>query len=114
MQPSERRNWAGPEQIYIDYQNNGWGVPEYDSRSLFEKLMLEAFQSGLSWINVLKKCENFRSAFAGFNPVILVDWGQKDIGLSTFLGGYINNKPIVKTSQMSHRTYPCLTRFQRT
>ena len=69
MQPSKRCNWAGPEQIYIDYHDNEWGMPEYVSHSLFEKLILEAFQSGLSWIIVLKKCDNFRSAVRDLIPI---------------------------------------------
>ena len=55
MQAENRCNWAGPDQIYIDYHDHEWGDPEYNSRALFEKLMLEGFQAGLSWITILKK-----------------------------------------------------------
>jgi DNA-3-methyladenine glycosylase I len=60
--------WAGAEPIYLDYHDREWGVPERDSRALFEKLLLDGFQAGLSWITILKKRDNFRRAFDGFVP----------------------------------------------
>ncbi len=76
---SERCGWAGPEQIYIDYHDTEWGVPEYDSRTLWEKLILDGFQAGLSWITILKKRENFRAAFEGFNPNVIAEWTDVDV-----------------------------------
>ena len=76
---SERCGWAGPEQIYIDYHDTEWGVPEYDSRALWEKLILDGFQAGLSWITILKKRENFRAAFEGFDPAVIARWGEADV-----------------------------------
>ena len=76
---SERCGWAGPEQIYIDYHDTEWGVPEYDSRALWEKLILDGFQAGLSWITILKKRENFRAAFEGFDPHMIAEWGDEDV-----------------------------------
>jgi 3-methyladenine DNA glycosylase Tag len=67
----DRCDWAGPEQIYLDYHDTDWGVPEYDSRALWEKLILDGFQAGLSWLTILKKIDNFRNAFAGFVPTLL-------------------------------------------
>ena len=75
----ERCAWAGPEQIYIDYHDTEWGVPEWDSRALWEKLVLDGFQAGLSWITILKKRDNFRAAFAGFAPDIIAGWGEDDV-----------------------------------
>jgi DNA-3-methyladenine glycosylase I len=60
--------WPGTEPIYLDYHDREWGVPERDPRALFEKLVLDGFQAGLSWITILKKRENFRRAFEGFQP----------------------------------------------
>lgn len=74
-----RCDWAGPDQIYIDYHDTEWGVPEYDSRALWEKLILDGFQAGLSWITILKKRDNFREAFAGFDPDVISGWGEDDI-----------------------------------
>ncbi len=75
----ERCGWAGTEQIYVDYHDTEWGVPEYDSRALWEKLILDGFQAGLSWITILKKRENFRAAFAGFDPFVIAEWGEDDV-----------------------------------
>src|SRR5215207_9694701 len=57
--------WPGTDPLYVAYHDTDWGVPEFDDRALFEKLMLDGFQAGLSWITILRKRENFRSAFAG-------------------------------------------------
>ena len=75
----ERCGWVGQDQIYIDYHDEEWGVPEYDGRALYEKLMLDGFQAGLSWITILKKRENFRAAFEGFEPARIAEWGEAEI-----------------------------------
>ena len=63
----ERCSWAGDDEIYIRYHDEEWGVPTHDDKELFEMLVLESFQAGLSWITILKKRENFRKAFDGFD-----------------------------------------------
>ena len=75
----EACGWPGSEQIYIDYHDQEWGMPEYDSRALWEKLILDGFQAGLSWITILKKRDNFRSAFEGFDPEVIASWGETDV-----------------------------------
>ena len=75
----ESCGWPGSEQIYIDYHDQEWGMPEYDSRALWEKLILDGFQAGLSWITILKKRNNFRSAFEGFDPNVIAKWGEDDV-----------------------------------
>lgn len=75
----QRCGWAGPEQIYLDYHDTEWGVPEFDSRALWEKLVLDGFQAGLSWITILKKRDNFRVSFAAFDPMVIADWGQREV-----------------------------------
>ena len=64
----KRCAWAGDKQIYIDYHDSEWGVPVHDDQKLFEFLILEGAQAGLSWLTVLKKRENYRKAFANFDP----------------------------------------------
>ena len=59
---------AGRDPLYVAYHDTEWGVPEYDDRALFEKLILDGFQAGLSWITILRKRDNFRAAFDGFEP----------------------------------------------
>jgi DNA-3-methyladenine glycosylase I len=71
--------WSVKEQIYRDYHDHEWGVPEYDPRALYEKLVLDGFQAGLSWITILKKRENFRAAFDGFEPAKIACYGKRDV-----------------------------------
>lgn len=75
----QRCDWAGDDPIYQAYHDTEWGVPEYDSRALWEKLILDGFQAGLSWITILKKRDNFRAAFAGFDPHQIAEWGEADV-----------------------------------
>ena len=75
----KRCGWVGSDQIYLDYHDKEWGVPEYDSRALWEKLILDGFQAGLSWITVLKKRDAFRLAFAGFDPRVIAQWGSEEV-----------------------------------
>lgn len=75
----ERCGWAGLEPIYVTYHDEEWGVPEYGSRALWEKLILDGFQAGLSWITILKKRDNFRRAFQGFDPHVIAQWSEPDV-----------------------------------
>ena len=71
--------WANPrEPLYVAYHDVEWGVPEYDPRALWEKLVLDGFQAGLAWITILKKREAFRAAFADFDPDIVAGYGAAD------------------------------------
>ncbi len=74
-----RCGWSDKEQIYRDYHDHEWGVPEYDPRALYEKLVLDGFQAGLSWITILKKRENFREAFDGFEPEKIARYGKREV-----------------------------------
>ncbi len=76
---SETCTWQGTEPIYVDYHDTEWGVPEYDGRTLWEKLILDGFQAGLSWITILKKRDNFREAFEGFDPDRIARYTESDI-----------------------------------
>lgn len=71
-----RCGWSGMEPIYVRYHDEEWGVPEYDDRALWEKLILDGFQAGLSWITILKKRDAFREAFDGFNPEIIARYDE--------------------------------------
>jgi len=75
----ERCAWAGSDALMQAYHDEEWGVPERDPRALWECLMLEGFQAGLSWITVLKKREAFRKAFHGFDPAKVARMGEKDV-----------------------------------
>ena len=97
--------WAGPEPIYIAYHDTEWGVPEYDSRALWEKLILDGFQAGLSWITILKKRENFREAFAGFDPAIIATWGDADIARLLRDEGIIRHRGKIAATIRNARAY---------
>ena len=77
--PDGRCTWPGTDPQYLAYHDEEWGVPEWDSRALFEKLVLDGFQAGLAWITILRKREAFRKAFAGFDPDIIATWGASEV-----------------------------------
>jgi len=70
--------WPGEDPLYVAYHDKEWGVPEYDPRALYEKLVLDGFQAGLAWITILRKRENFRKAFHGFDPERVARYGKRD------------------------------------
>src|SRR5271170_5914783 len=79
-EPSVRRcSWADKDPLMSAYHDQEWGVPEYDSRALWEKLMLDGFQAGLSWAIILKKRDAFRKAFKDFDPQKIARYGDVDI-----------------------------------
>lgn len=75
----QRCGWCGDDPLYVAYHDTDWGVPEWDGRALWEKLILDGFQAGLSWITILRKRESFRTAFAGFRPEIIATWGEPEV-----------------------------------
>jgi DNA-3-methyladenine glycosylase I len=79
-EPSNRCAWRGMagDPLYEAYHDTEWGVPEYDSRALWEKLVLDGFQAGLAWITILRKREAFRGAFADFDPEAVARFGAED------------------------------------
>lgn len=86
----ERCPWPGDDALYIQYHDTEWGVPEHDSKMLWEKLTLEGFQAGLSWITILKKRESFRKAFNNFQPEIVATYDE--LKITTLL----QNKDIIR------------------
>ena len=102
---SARCGWAGPEQIYLDYHDTEWGVPEYDARALWEKLILDGFQAGLSWITILKKRDNFRRAFEGFDPAIIATWGEDEVARLVVDPGIIRHRGKIEATIRNARAY---------
>ena len=74
-----RCGWCGDDPLYVTYHDTEWGVPEYDGRALWEKLVLDGFQAGLAWITILRKRDGFRAAFEGFQPEVIATWGEADV-----------------------------------
>lgn len=87
-----RCSWAGPEEIYIKYHDEEWGVATHDDRELFEMLVLESFQAGLSWITILKKRENFKKAFDNFDVVKVANYDDKKVNELRENAGIIRHK----------------------
>ncbi|MGI9623129.1 MAG: DNA-3-methyladenine glycosylase I [Acidimicrobiales bacterium] len=71
--------WSGEDELYRNYHDHEWGMPVVDDSRLFEKICLEGFQSGLAWITILRKRENFRNAFEGFDPETVAAFGADDV-----------------------------------
>lgn len=97
--------WCGDDPIYVEYHDKEWGVPLHDDRKLFEMLILEGFQAGLSWITVLKKRENFRKAFANFNPAKIACFTKKDVTRLMKDEGIIRNRLKIESSITNAQAY---------
>ncbi len=93
-----RCDWVGENPLYIEYHDTEWGVPLYDDDKLFEFLILETFQAGLSWITVLRKRENFRKAFDNFNYQKIAEYDQQKIDELLQDAGIIRNKLKIKAT----------------
>lgn len=102
---STRCGWAGSDPMYVRYHDTEWGVPEKDGRVLWEKLVLEGFQSGLSWITILKKRDNFREAFAGFEPEIVANWGDVEVEGLLQNAGIIRHRGKIEAAVSNARVY---------
>ncbi|MEE4117416.1 MAG: DNA-3-methyladenine glycosylase I [Paracoccaceae bacterium] len=100
-----RCGWVGRDPIYIAYHDAEWGVPESDGRALFENLALEGFQAGLSWLTILKKRENFRRAFAGFDPKVLAGWGEADVTRLLADAGIVRHRGKIEATLGNARTW---------
>ena len=103
--------WVGiAEPIYARYHDEEWGVPQPDDRALFEKLVLEGFQAGLSWLTILKKRENFRRAFHGFVPERIARYGAKDVARLMADPGIVRNRLKVEATIDNARAMLKLTK----
>ena len=76
---SQKRCWETSDPLYLAYHDEEWGRPVRDERGLYERLCLEGFQSGLSWLTILRKREGFRAAFAGFDPDRVAEFDDRDV-----------------------------------
>jgi DNA-3-methyladenine glycosylase I len=107
-----RCGWAGGDPIYQAYHDTEWGVPEYDSRALWEKLILDGFQAGLSWITILKNRDNFRAAFADFDPNIVASWGEKEVAWLLTDAGIIRHRGKIEATITNARTWQKIEQAQ--
>ncbi|MEO0672256.1 MAG: DNA-3-methyladenine glycosylase I [Pseudomonadota bacterium] len=103
-----RCNWVGNDDLYAAYHDREWGVPQTDSIALFEKVSLEGFQAGLSWITILRKRENFRSAFDGFQPKKIARYTDKDIARLMGDAGIVRNRAKIEAAISNAQAYLAL------
>ena len=105
---SDRCPWCGQDPLYMAYHDHEWGVPEWDSRALWEKLVLDGFQAGLSWITILKKRDAFRAAFDGFDPQSVANWGEVQVAEALANPGIIRHRGKIEATVKNARAYLAL------
>lgn len=105
MTELHRCAWAENDPLMQAYHDEEWGVPEYDSRALWELLMLEGFQAGLSWITVLRKRDAFRKAFHGFQPKKIAAYGEADVARLMENPGIIRARAKIEATIQGARIY---------
>ncbi len=100
-----RCTWPGEDPLYLDYHDHEWGVPVKDDNKLFEFIVLEGAQAGLSWITILRKRENFREAFAGFDPHKVANFTASDQDRLLENVGIIRNKAKIQSAVKNARAF---------
>ncbi|HEY8213624.1 MAG TPA: DNA-3-methyladenine glycosylase I [Methylocystis sp.] len=101
----KRCPWPGVDPLYLAYHDDEWGRPERDGRALFEKLTLDGFQAGLSWITILRKREAFRAAFAGFDPARVARFDQKQIAALMRNDAIVRNRAKIEGAVLSAQAW---------
>jgi DNA-3-methyladenine glycosylase I len=97
--------WPGEDPFYVAYHDDEWGVPEWDSRALFEKLILDGFQAGLSWITILRKREAFRKAFDGFEPAKIARYKPAKVEKLMLDAGIVRNRAKIESTVKSAQVW---------
>src|SRR5947209_1512575 len=97
--------WPKLDPLYVQYHDEEWGVPEYEDRALYEKLILDGFQAGLSWITILRKRDNFRRAFDGFNPEKIARFTPRKVEKLMQDAGIVRNRMKIEGAILSARAY---------
>lgn len=100
--------WTGIDALYQRYHDEEWGVPHTDDLRLLEKLVLEGFQSGLSWLTILRKRDNFRRAFSGFDPERIARYGAKDVERLMGDSGIVRNRLKIEATIDNAKAYLAL------
>ena len=101
----KRCSWPKNDRTYIQYHDREWGVPVYDDRELFEKLILDGAQAGLSWITILKKQRNYQKAYDQFNPLKMANWTDLKIETLCTDSGIIRNRLKILAAKKNARAY---------
>ncbi|MCW3002901.1 MAG: DNA-3-methyladenine glycosylase [Conexibacter sp.] len=114
MAATELRCFGGDDPVYRAYHDEEWGRPVRDDRALYERISLEAFQSGLAWITILRKREAFRAAFAGFDPEVVAQYGSDDVARLMADAGIVRNRLKVEATIANARALVALKHGGRT
>src|SRR3974390_1746655 len=101
----QRCPWPKQDPLYVAYHDDEWGVPEHDDRALFEKLLLDGFQAGLSWITILRKRDAFRRAFHEFDAARIARFGARDVERLMNNAAIVRNRAKIEGSIASARAY---------
>ena len=109
---TERCTWCGEDPLYVEYHDTEWGVPEWDSRALWEKLILDGFQAGLSWITILRKRDAFREAFEGFDPNVIAEWGEGDVQRLLGNAGIVRHRGKIEAAISNARAWQVIEQEQ--
>ena len=102
---NERCPWCGTDPLYVAYHDEEWGVPERDPRALWEKLVLDGFQAGLSWITILRKRDAFREEFEGFDPERVARWDDRRIETALSNPGIIRHRGKIESTVRGARRF---------
>lgn len=105
MSDFTRCGWAGTDPLYVAYHDEEWGVPAHDDRTLFEFLILEGAQAGLSWSTILKKRDNYRRAFDGFDPAAVAAYDEARIAALLADPGIVRNRLKVRAAVRNAQNY---------
>lgn len=105
MTDQTRCAWAGSDPLYVKYHDEEWGVPAHNDRHLFEMLILEGAQAGLSWSTILNKRESYRAAFDGFDPLIVAQYDEAKIAALLANPGIVRNKLKVNAAVLNARAF---------
>lgn len=105
MKPTRRCEWAGADELYVQYHDEEWGVPSHDDRHLFEMLILEGAQAGLSWSTILKKRHNYQKAYKGFDPKKVAKFTEGDQQALLQNVGIVRNRAKVAASVLNARLF---------
>ncbi len=105
MSDETRCPWSTKDPLYIAYHDEEWGRPNHDGRRLFEKIILEGAQSGLSWITILRKRENYRNAFEGFDPAKVAAFDDDDVARLMDDAGIVRNQAKIRSAINNAKTF---------
>ena len=101
----KRCDWSGTDPLYMTYHDTEWGVPLHDDVKLFEFLILEGAQAGLSWLTILRKRENYRAAFDNFDPIKVANYGENEIERLLGDEGIVRNKLKIRSAVKNAQAY---------